>query len=281
MFVLFSFFTFNINIMGTSKIKNNEIVAYLKTKNISMFKLNNIDNQQVELWLKEKFEDISLVSVNKIGTNIVINIKEKETVNDEQHEPVIAPANMYITKLEVYQGYTTFKVGDIAIKGEVLVYDYIINDKGEKSPCKPLVLIEYDAWYTGSVVFETQKQEKVKTGKKFVYSYLTLFNKDFLTTKKQNHFALYSKVEKNGYAFGNFFLPIKYSKTTYYELKLVTKKYDYEKNKNKIINQSKKLAYNQFPNNLAVLEEQVIESVLENKIIVQTVLKAKASIILN
>lgn len=277
LFSFFSMFTFNINVLGNENIKTNEIINVLKENNIKIGKINKFKNNEVELLLKQKLEDISLVSVIKQGTNIVINIKEKEKTNEEEFFDIIAPTNLVITSIIVNQGYGLKKVGDIVKKGDVIVGAYTIQE-GKKVPCKPIATIEAEAYYLGHVEFETKEITYIKTGKKIVNSWYEIFNTQILKSTKTHNFKHYKTEVINTNLFNNLFLPIKIYKETVYELKEKVITHNFEKEKAKLIAESKTLAYSIFPQDLTVIEENIIISQLNTKYIIQTVLKSKLNL---
>ena len=132
-----SFFVWDIKIYGNSKVTNAEILQVLKNQNISVggvYKSSNLEN--IETTLTNSIESISLCSVIKKGTSIIVNIKEKLEIGDitsiNADNDIVAIKNMTIIDLNVVSGTALKKVGDSVKAGETIVASYIINNKGEK-----------------------------------------------------------------------------------------------------------------------------------------------------
>lgn len=273
LFAFFSMYTFNINIIGLENINKEDIVKLLNHNNISVGKINNIINSNVELMLKENFESISLVSVVKKGTNLIISIKEKELLNTDSYEVITAPINCIITKLEVVQGTALKNVGDIVKKGDAIIAPYYLNEFGERLAVEPIAEIELDAWVLESVEFETKKVTYERTGKKVVNSFFSFNNINFLHSTKGHSFNFFETTNFNENIFNNFFIPLSFTKVTHYELKQKIENLNFEEKKDALINESKVKAYSKFPSSNEVLEEVVTISKLGTKFIVQTALK--------
>lgn len=74
-------FVSDIKIYGNSSVESNQIVQLLGKNNITHGTfLANISTQQIENLLTSNFDQISLCSVIKKGTQIIINIKEKQAL---------------------------------------------------------------------------------------------------------------------------------------------------------------------------------------------------------
>lgn len=80
--IVSNFFVSSIKIYGNSILSSQTIMDVLKQNGIEQGKLiSNIDEESIENLLSNQFEDISLISVIKKGTSIIINIKEKQSIN--------------------------------------------------------------------------------------------------------------------------------------------------------------------------------------------------------
>ena len=88
--------------------------------------INKIENNVIEQHLKKSFEDISLVSVIKKGTNLIVNVKEKELV-EQNYSPICAPNNLLIERIEVSQGIQKVKEGEDAVAPNPPYVDFNIE----------------------------------------------------------------------------------------------------------------------------------------------------------
>lgn len=278
LFVFLSLFTFHINITGNEFISNADIVQALSDHGVKIGKINNATNEEMESYLKQEFEDISLVSVIKQGTNIVISVKEKEKL-DLQVTGLYADTNMFIESIIVSQGTAMVQKGDMVLKGALLVAPYQKNNKGEKIDCSPVATITCQAWYVGQVEYETKEIKQVKTGKKTItQSSFSLFGKTFWQTSKTQNYQLSTTVSTTMQLFKNSFIPIVLNQTIVYECTQKVVLHDFEKEKNSCIAKSKTLAQQVFPAGETVLQESVVISPVGTIMLVQTVLYTERTI---
>ena len=276
---ILSLFTFSINISGISQISETEVLNVLKLCGVEVNKINNFDNTNVELKLKQQLSKISMVSVSKRGTHVLINIKEKLPETWETYKSIVAENNMLITKMQVYQGLANYKVGDSVKKGAVIVNNYEYTDTGEKISVLPLADIEADVWFCGEVDFNEEEIVTYKTGKKITNSTLLFNNLKIFSTIKPVKFDKFTKLVYNDYIFKNWFLPFKRYSETYYELKEKVVLHNFEKEKNELIAKSKKMAYDSVPEGLNITDEKTEIIELGNgKKLIQTYLKSSIKI---
>ena len=76
-----NFFITDIKIFGNEKLNHTDIIALLNNNGIKKGVSTNISTDNIKSLLNSNFNDISLVSVIKKGTTIIINIKEKQSLD--------------------------------------------------------------------------------------------------------------------------------------------------------------------------------------------------------
>lgn len=269
--------TLKINVLGTQNIKQEEIVNLLKQIDVKVGKINTVSNEDIEKYIKQNNDSVSLVSVVKKGTNLIVNIKEKiEKIEDVS--PICAEYNMVIDSIVVSQGVAKVKSGDVVKKGDVLVEPKSVLTNGEVTLLKPIANIKATAWITGACEFKTEEDVFKRTGKKVVWSNYELNGKKLFSTTPQVKFENYDKIVYNNYVFKNFFLPLKLNRTIFYETKKETIKRNFEENKQSLIDKSKSIAYSKLPKGKQVLAEETIISQANNTYFVNTYLKIDVNI---
>lgn len=273
--ILVSKTTLKINILGLENIKEEQIVELLNSINVKTGKINTVTNEEIEQYLKQNNQNISLVSVVKKGTNIIINIKEKIEKTSQNISPICAPYNLVVNSIEVLQGVAKVKVGDIVKKGDILVEAKSIVSNGETTFLTPKAVIDASVWITGSVELKNEEVIYKKTGKKQVISSFEFCKFKLFSTTNQVKFENYEKKVYNNYVFKNMFLPLKLNKIVYYETKAETIKNNFEQVKTDLINKSKQLAYSKLPKGNSVLNENVVVSKTTSGHIVTTYLEIK------
>lgn len=242
-----------IYITGNSRISNAQIVNFLGQKNIktnSFF--SKINTEEIENSLENNFSDISLVSVIKKGTNLIINIKEKLFVED-----IVSSGDIYssvdgqIVELEIIQGTTKFKVGDSVKKGDTIVAGYVYNGEN-KVDCKALAKIKLKVWYSYSYNFYNEETTLKRTGKVINNTYYQIYNAKIPMKVKKINFQKYEKETKTSYIFNNLILPIKLYSEKFYEIKENLIKNDFSLQKDAIIDKTIKEAKKLVPKNTEI-----------------------------
>lgn len=272
--VIINSYTFNFKILGIENITSEEVETVLKEYGIEKFKRNSFEDEKLEMFLIEKLPRISMVSVAKKGTTIIINIKEKLKEYEENYLPIVASENMLITNMQVYAGYTNKKVGDSVMAGETLVEPYIIDANGEKKSIEPKAFIEGKVWYTSSETFEVNETKLVRTGKKIILSseYL-LGNGSVFKSEKTNTFENY-EIEESEKIISYIFLPIKLKNTIAYELKEEYNSRNFEDFKDEIVARNLSVAYSKVPANALIDDEKVVISNSEDKYFINVYLES-------
>ncbi len=270
--------TLKINVLGIENIPEAEIIKSLNNFNVKTWQINTKSNEEIEKYLKQNNENISLVSVVKKGTNLIVNIKEKIEKQSTDISPICAEYNMVINSIEVGQGVSHVSVGDVVKKGDILVSPKQVLTNGEITKLKPLAKIDATVWITGNVEFKTKDVKYVKTGKKLVWSSYEFGGVQLFSSTPQLKFENYEKSVYNDYVFKNMFLPIKLNRTIFYETKAETITKNFEDNKAELIKQSVKLAYSKLPKGLNVANENTIISESNGNYYVTTYLQVNFKI---
>lgn len=251
--------TLKIDVQGLEKLNKEELIAQLEQINVKTNKVNSISNEEIEQFLKQNNNQISLVSVIKKGTNLIINVKEKVDVSIDI-SPICAGYNMLIENIVVSQGVAKVKKGDIVKKGDVLVDPQIVFTNGQKTELEPIAKIDAKVWIIGSIEFNEEEIIYQKTGKKIVNSTYEWCGTKIFSNTSQVKFENYEKKVYNDYVFNNMFLPIKLNKTIYYETQPVIVKDNFEDNRVVLTEKSKVIAYSKLPNGVKVENENTIIS---------------------
>ena len=269
--------TLKIDVLGAEQSTCKEIVEQLKTINVTTGKINTISNEDIEQFLKQNNSKISLVSVVKRGTNLIVNIKEKVTLNNSV-SPICASCNMVIENISVSQGVAKVKIGDVVKKGQILVEPQIVLTNGETKKLKPIAKIDAKVWIIGNVEYNTEEIAYKRTGKKIVWSSYELNGNKIFSNTPQVKFENYEKIEYNNYVFNNIFLPIKLNRTVFYETKPETIKRNFEDDKESLIIKSKEIAYKKLPGGVKVESENTTISSVGKKYYVTTYLQINLKI---
>lgn len=266
LFVVLSNFLLKIEIYGAESINSNEIIQVLKENNIYNFKnLNNISTKEIEEILVKNFEDISLVSVVKKGTSLIVNIKEKlkneEFENLNQQKPILASEDGIVKNINLIQGTLNVKVGDIVKKGDVLVLPYTVDSAGKQIPICPKAEILAEVWFTGTSKHSQTETVVSRTGRVLKKRETSLMGVPIFCGGEENVFEQFEVEERENYL-STQILPIKYKETFYFETKCDIIETDFNNVKDQKIEDAKKEAFSKCCNQTEITKENF--SISEN-----------------
>ena len=257
-----SAYIWNIEINGLENIETEEIMAQLAEEGVLIGKRKkSIDTKNVISNIRLKREDISWMSLDMKGTNIIVTIVEAEPkpdiIDKNEYCNIVADKRGIITKITADTGTAKVKAGDIVEKGDILIGGYMegkytdtryVHAKGE---------IQARVWYTKKIKSGFTRGISEETGiKKSIYSininkfkinlYKTLPNfENYDTISETNKIKL----------FKNFYLPIEINKTTYVENKKIKITYGKEELKEILISELEKQFDEEGINNLNVINK--------------------------
>ena len=235
--VLSNFFVWDIKIYGNETVSAGEIMEVLSNENLKKGKFfGSINSSAIEESLMNNLDKISLCSVIKKGTTIIVNIKEKllekNAKNINGDGDIVASCNLTITELEVVSGTALKKVGDSVKAGDVIVAGYILDGSGEKVSCTANAKIKAKTWHSATEIYMKKAEIKTRTGNKIELSHLSLFGAKFPVKTAENTFKNFEE-ERFERVLTNNFLPIKMFTTIYYETtsELVEKNFENDREK--------------------------------------------------
>lgn len=115
-----------VQIEGNRKVTDQEMVTFLKTNGIFIgCEISKIPYEEIEFAIREKFPDITWVSVVRKGTTLIVRVKENDFYNEmstyEDHMDLTADYDGEIRSMIVRQGVPLVKVGDTVSKGDILI----------------------------------------------------------------------------------------------------------------------------------------------------------------
>ena len=116
-----------IEVIGNSAIGEQTILNYLDEKNISYgVKKSAIDNDALELSLRQDFDGIIWASVYEQGTKLVVSFQEKLATagggnTDQTCMDLVAAKDATVLKIVTRSGVPLVKAGDIVKAGDPLV----------------------------------------------------------------------------------------------------------------------------------------------------------------
>ena len=253
-----NFFITDIKIYGNSSLSQKEITAFLKQNGVHNGTwITKVNPEQLSSSLSNEFDKISLVSIIKKGTSLIINIKEKQslTKSDQSFGDIVAEKNGTVLEISVMEGTAKVKVGDNFKVGDVLIKGSFNDIYGNPVSCNAQGQIKAKIAYTATIDFEHVATKYVRTGKSITNCKYTLLGWTFKNTNFENRFEHFEKQEYSTVLFKNNFLPIKAHYTKYFETKPVKVEQNFEKEKALLQSNVKKQAQELIPKGVEIVEQ--------------------------
>lgn len=220
-----SMYIWNIEITGSEDINKNELISQLKEEGVySGNKKSKINVKKVIDNIRLKRSDISWMSIDMKGTNIIINVVKAEPkpdiINENEHCNIVATKNGMITKITADNGTALVKKGDIVEPGDILIGGYMEGKFTDKRYLHAKGKVEAKVWYTKKAKSYYTREITQKTeNKKNRYS-ININNFKINLYKTLPKFENYDTINETNKMriFSNFYLPLQINKTTYIEL---------------------------------------------------------------
>ncbi|MBP5651311.1 MAG: sporulation protein YqfD [Clostridia bacterium] len=272
--IIFSKFTFYINVMGNNSVPTDSIIECIASYGIKKGKINTFETDKLEKYIIENIQDISLVSVTSVGNTITINVKEKLPQITNTYSSITAPYNMLITSIDVISGTPSVKVGDIVKKGDVLINPYYLDHNGTKLQCEAIGKVVGDTWFCASSNFEENIVESVRTGKKLTNSEYYLGTKKLFATNKHCSFDSFEIEYKKENLFNGLFIPLNINYTIYYEVQFITTHREFADYEDILKQETYNKASKCVPEGFEIIENNTTVNKVGNNYVVSTYLKS-------
>lgn len=210
------FFVWNINIYGL--METEEVKTYISNNLPSRLK-SKINIKEIELGVRQKFKEVSSISVAIIGQSLIVNINQSQLPEELEGDFEVLKSSFdgQITEINLVQGTLNCKVGDIVKKGDILVFPYMVDSQGERRDVKPKAEIMADVWLSETTQHYDYFMTKKRTGKKITNSQIMLGNMVVYENNCKLEFAEYEVEESEEILTKNLFLPLRIKKKTYFE----------------------------------------------------------------
>lgn len=271
-YAVFSGFVWRIEVMGNERVNSSQIINVLEENDVSILSpLNGKSNEEIENIILNNFSDVSMVSVVKKGTSIIINIKEKLIASEGQtFGALLATEDGTIKNLKLIQGTPLVKAGDVVRAGDELVAPYVIDSQGSVIPIEPKAEITFELLLSGQSVHKSKVEKQVRTGKSVSERKMSFLDKEIVTTKADVQFEKY-EVEQVETYLSTSILPLKYVTSTYYELQDVVVEQEFDEVRDQKIQEAKTLAMARINENDEIVYENFVISERDGRTIVDYV----------
>ena len=214
-------FIWNIEIRGVEKIEPYDIQKLAESNGLKIgVNKSKIDTKKIINEIRLQRSDISWVGLKLEGTNAIIEIVEAEKkpdiIDKNDFCNIISNKDGIITKINVQNGTSVVKVGDIVKNKDLLVEGRIQGKYTDPIYVHSSADIEAKVWYKENrKVYYHQTIEEI-TGKQETKYKIKINNFEINLYKTLSNFQNYDTINENIKLnlFSNFYLPIEIIKIT-------------------------------------------------------------------
>lgn len=213
-------FIWNINISGNKEIRTEELKELLEKNGVKIGSYkHSLDINSIVNKIRLERDDIAWIGIKIVGTNVKVEVREMvkapKIINEEEYCNIIANKEGMITKINVQNGTTKLREGDIVKSGDILVYGYLEGKYTGTRYVHAMANIEAKVWYSKKEkVFLSQEIPRETGNKETKYS-INFNNFKINFYKTLSKFEKYDTIVKSKKLklFSDFYLPVEIIKT--------------------------------------------------------------------
>lgn len=131
-------FIWNVTVVGNDRVNSAKIIDYLAQNGFKTgVRWNDTDKENLEFGVMAEFDEVSWISINKIGSLALVEINEtrdKPNITDNSKiTNVVATDDGIITHVTALGGWNIVKAGDAVSKGDLLISGINESEVDEKN----------------------------------------------------------------------------------------------------------------------------------------------------
>ena len=267
--IILSNFVWNIQIEGTEKIDNKELIDTLKQEGLSIGKFKpSLDTKDIINKIRLDRDDIAWIGIEIEGTNAIVKVVEAEEkpeiIDEDEYCNIVATKDGVVSKIMAQNGTPLVKEGDLIKEGTILIGGWLEGKYTGTRYVHANGQVEAKVWYTQKERVYLKEQKKEETGESENKYSVNINNFIINFNKRLSKFENYDTIEetKKLKLFSNFYLPIEIVKTTYKEYKNTEITHTLEEAKTIGIERAKDKLNAQVENTNNITDEQI--NVYEN-----------------
>lgn len=257
--VLWQTHLWHYSISGLERIEKGEIEKFLSDKGYGIgASLSGLNVENLSNALLDNFNQLSFVSVMRVGTSLVLNFKEKEydeNLDENLMLPLVASFDGVVSKIVVKQGTAVVRAGDVVKKGQVLIAPYVVIN-GEQKKVRAKGECTAQVFVKGQVVFNENETKEIRSGKFVTMREMQFFNHTFPCNFKKVPYEKYEIEKSSKIICKNMPICFKIVDIRCYEIIKVKEQKKFEEEKALLIKQSRYLAYKNLKADFNVESEQ-------------------------
>ncbi len=212
--IYLSNFIWNIEIVGTDKINQNELIKTINSEGLTIGKLKRkVDLKSIINKIRLDRKDIAWIGIDLKGTNAIVKVVEAdakpEIIKEDEYCNIVSDKEASIIKVNAQNGTVLVKEGDIVKKGTPLIAGWMEGKYTGTRYVHAEGSVEAKVWYSHKERIYYKQEEKLRTGNEEKKYTLNINNFEINLYKKLSNFENYDtiKEQKKLKLFSNLYLP--------------------------------------------------------------------------
>lgn len=212
--IYLSNFIWNIEIVGTDKINQNELIKTINSEGLTIGKLKRkVDLKSIINKIRLDRKDIAWIGIDLKGTNAIVKVVEADTkpeiIKEDEYCNIVSDKEASIIKVNAQNGTVLVKEGDVVKKGTPLIAGWMEGKYTGTRYVHAEGSVEAKVWYSHKERIYYKQEEKLRTGNEEKKYTLNINNFEINLYKKLSNFENYDtiKEQKKLKLFSNLYLP--------------------------------------------------------------------------
>lgn len=212
--IYLSNFIWNIEIIGTDKINQNELIKTINSEGLTIGKLKRkVDLKSIINKIRLDRKDIAWIGIDLKGTNAIVKVVEAdakpEIIKEDEYCNIVSDKEASIIKVNAQNGTVLVKEGDVVKKGTPLIAGWMEGKYTGTRYVHAEGSVEAKVWYSHKERIYYKQEEKLRTGNEEKKYTLNINNFEINLYKKLSNFENYDtiKEQKKLKLFSNLYLP--------------------------------------------------------------------------
>lgn len=206
-------YVWNVTVVGNNRITDAKIVDYLAQNGFKTgVRWSNTDKENLEFGVMAEFEEVSWISINKLGSLALVEINETVDkpgiVDNSKITNVIAQEDGIITHITALGGWNAVHAGDAVVKGDLLIsgiHESEVDEKNHFAHAHGTVLANVHDSIELHISREQKEKDFYKTQK---YTSVCFFGLKIPLYLKKEKGTCDEATEKSYLVYNDFRLPI-------------------------------------------------------------------------
>ena len=212
--IYLSNFIWNIEIVGTDKINQNELIKTINSEGLTIGKLKRkVDLKSIINKIRLDRKDIAWIGIDLKGTNAIVKVVDAddkpEIIKEVEYCNIVSDKEASIIKVNAQNGTVLVKEGDVVKKGTPLIAGWMEGKYTGTRYVHAEGSVEAKVWYSHKERIYYKQEEKLRTGNEEKKYTLNINNFEINLYKKLSNFENYDtiKEQKKLKLFSNLYLP--------------------------------------------------------------------------